>query len=186
MNIINTADSAVDFRSTPITGTELLLGCGNKRDKQLALPDKEKWDDVVTLDIDPDVNPDVLWDMQDFHLPFDDETFEEVHAYDVLEHIGQQGDWRLFFAQFTEIHRILKPGGHFMGITPTWDSIWAWSDPGHSRVISEGTIHFLSQDNYNDVGKSNMTDYRHIYKVDFSIEHSQEANERFCFVLKKK
>ena len=185
MNMIS-PDNTVNFRSTPIIGTELLLGCGNKKEKQLALPEKEKWNNIVTLDLDPNTEPNVIWDLNHLPLPFDDETFEEVHAYDVLEHIGQQGDWRTFFAQFEEFYRILKPGGHFFAITPAWDSLWAWSDPGHSRIITEGTIHFLSQDSYKDIGKTNMTDYRHVYKSDFEIVHSREENERFCFVLKKK
>ena len=186
MNKYNHADNTVEFRSTPITGTELLIGCGNNQEKQMAIPGKEKWDDMVTLDIDPDTEPNVLWDLHHLPLPFDDETFEEIHAYDVLEHIGQQGDWRTFFAQFDEIYRILKPGGHFFAITPAWDGMWAWGDPGHSRIINEGTIHFLDRDNYKNTGKTSMTDYRHVYKGDFSIIHSSDKDERFCFVLRKK
>lgn len=184
MNII---DNTIEFRSTPIKGNELLLGAGNSRVKQLAPPDKKEWTDLVTLDVDSGCNPDVVWDLRHLPLPFDDEAFEEVHAYEILEHIGQQGDWRTFFAQFKEFHRILKPGGMFFATTPMWDSVWAWSDPGHSRIISEGTITFLSQKAYEDgIGKTPMTDYRHVYDVDFEVVHAQEAGERFAFVLEKK
>ena len=152
----------------------------------MALPQKEEWVDVVSLDIDRGCEPDVVWDLHHLPLPFEDEVFEEIHAYDVLEHVGQQGDFRTFFAQFDEFARILKPGGHLMITVPAWDSVWAWGDPGHSRVINEGTIHFLDKDNYDAVGTSTMTDYRHVYKSDFSIEHAEDTGERFCFVLRKK
>lgn len=185
MNMIM-PDNTVNFKSTPITGTELLIGCGNQKKKLLALPDKEEWVDCITLDIDPDTEPNVQWDLNHLPLPFENETFEEIHAYEILEHIGQQGDWKTFFAQFSEFYRILKPGGHFMATTPSWDGMWAWSDPGHSRIISEGTIHFLDQDNYKQIGKTPMTDYRHVYTADFSIEFAQDKEERFCFLLRKK
>lgn len=177
----------VDFISTPIKGVELLIGCGNNKVKQLADPDTgEEWRGLVTLDIDPRCEPDVLWNLEHMPLPFLDETFEEIHAYEVLEHFGQQGDWRTFFKQFEEFHRILKPGGRFFAVVPMWDTEWAWGDPGHTRVITPGTIQFLSQKTYeDDVGHTTMTDYRNWYKVDFEVVGAQEAKGRFCFVLKK-
>lgn len=180
-------DNTVEFKGTPIKGNELLIGAGNNRKKQLAVPDAADWTDLVTLDLDPDSNPSVLWDLHHMPLPFEDETFEEIHAYEILEHVGQQGDWKTFFAQFTEFHRILKPGGHFFATTPMWDSLWAWGDPGHTRVISSGTISFLEQSRYEaGVGETPMTDYRHFYKVDFEVIHAQEVGDKFAFVLKKK
>lgn len=179
-------DNTVDFKTNPIRGNELLLGAGTSREKQVSLKGADKWTDLVRLDIDPDCEPDVVWDLEHLPLPFEDETFEEIHAYEVLEHLGQQGDWRRFFAEFTEYHRILKPGGVFVATTPPWDSLWAWSDPGHRRIFSEGTVHFLDQDSYKDVGTNPMTDYRHVYKADFKVEYAAEKDGRFVFVLRKK
>jgi SAM-dependent methyltransferase len=177
-----------EFVSSPIKGYELLIGCGNNRKKQLAQKgDSNEWRDVVTLDIDPNCKPDVQWDLAHLPYPFEDETFTEIHAYEVLEHVGQQGDWKFFFKQFEEFHRILKPGGMIFATVPMWDTEWAWGDPGHTRVITPGTISFLSQSQYEqDVGKSTMTDYRHAYKGDFEIEGCQEVGGRLCFVLTKK
>ena len=183
---MSTIDNTVEFKPSPVSGVELLIGCGNSRDKQLALPGKDDWVDLVTMDISSDVDPDIVWDLHHLPLPFEDETFEEIHAYEVLEHVGQQGDWKLFFTQFDEFYRLLKPGGHFFATTPMWDSIWAWSDPGHSRVISAGTVTFLDKERYKNLGKIPMTDYRPWYKGDFEIIHSQEYEERFAFVLKKR
>lgn len=163
---------------------ELLLGCGRDRRKMLSPDGEKEWQNLTTLDVDLACNPDVRWDLNDLPLPFEDETFDEIHAYEVLEHVGVQGDYKTFFAQFTEFHRILKPGGHFLASTPCWDSKWAWGDPGHTRVINEGSLVFLTQENY-ETPNSPITDYRDIYKVDFSVEGVQEQNERFYFVLKK-
>jgi SAM-dependent methyltransferase len=147
---------------------ELLLGCGNRAKKQIKfqfVPDT--FQNLTRLDIDPDCKPDVLHDLNVLPLPFADNSFNEIHAVDILEHTGQQGDWRFFFAQFSEFWRILKPGGYFVGACPKWDSPWAWGDPGHSRIISKESLIFLDQEMYGQVGDTPMTDYRHIYKASF-------------------
>ena len=169
---------------TPEPGyTELLLGCGRDHRKLLGPQGHHEWNKLVTLDFNDSVNPDVVWDLNKLPLPFLDEEFDEIHAYEVLEHIGQQGDFVTFFKQFTEFHRILKPDGHFLASVPCWDSIHAWSDPGHTRIINAGTLSFLEQKNYGQEG-SPMTDYRNVYKVDFEVTGVQEKDERLYFVLK--
>jgi hypothetical protein len=78
---------------------ELLIGCGNSRKKKLNGPLGPGWSTLVTLDIDPGCEPDVVHDIGVLPLPFRDDMFDEIHAYDVLEHSGVQGDWKFFFAQ---------------------------------------------------------------------------------------
>ena len=147
---------------------ELLLGCGNRSTKEIKFQFvPQEWQNLTRLDIDPDCKPDVTHDLNVLPLPFADNTFDEIHAVDILEHTGQQGDWRFFFAQFSEFWRILKPGGYFVGACPKWDSPWAWSDPGHSRIFSIHSLIFLDQSCYAEVGKTPMSDYRHWYKANF-------------------
>jgi len=86
---------------------------------------------------------------------------------------------------FTELHRILRKDGQVFASVPAWDSEWAWGDPGHTRVITPGTLLFLEQKNYGQK-KNPMTDYRHLYKVDFEVEGAMEKEERMYFVLRKK
>ncbi len=164
---------------------ELLLGCGRDRRKLLSPKDSgNEWKNLYTLDIDPTLNPDYVHDLNILPLPFNDCSFDEVHAYEVLEHVGRQGDYVAFFALFTELHRILKDGGSIFASVPCWDSEWAWGDPGHTRVITPGMLQFLEQKRYG-VENNPMTDYRHIYKVDFEVEGVMEQKERMYFVLKK-
>lgn len=164
---------------------ELLLGCGHSRKKRLK-PEfaKEDWQNLITLDINPMTHADVIHDLAVTPWPFEDNQFDEIHAYEVLEHFGQQGDWEAFFAHFYEIWRLLKPGGHLMASTPCWDKVWAWGDPGHTRIISEGTLAFLDQQNYLTDGTTPMTDYRDFWKGDFECIGLQEQNDSMYFVLK--
>lgn len=112
--------------------------------------------------------------------------FDEVHAYEVLEHCGAQGDYPLFFAQFREFWRILKPGGYFCATVPDWRSVWAWGDPSHTRIINEGTLVFLSQVQYKtQVGKTAMSDFRSLLTpADFEIVGARTSGEQFEFVLR--
>lgn len=165
--------------------SELLIGCGNDRRKKVrieAVP--EEWTELVTLDIDPSTKPDVVHDLNVLPYPFADNQFGEIHAYEVLEHCGRQGDWRFFLDQFAELWRILKPGGLLFATCPMWDGPWAWADPGHTRVISRQSLVFLSQEEYaTQIGKTAMTDYRPWYKADFVPVAIKEEGDTFGFVL---
>ena len=57
--------------------------------------------------------------MNKLPLPFDNDTFDEIHAYEVLEHVGKQGDYIFFFAQFSDLYRILKPNGLLVAMSPS-------------------------------------------------------------------
>lgn len=164
--------------------SELLLGCGTDRRKKVTWSGRSKeWVNLVTLDIDPSVNPDVVHDLEVLPYPFTDERFDEIHAYEVLEHCGKQGDWKFFFAQFAEFYRILKPGGYLVATVPMWDSPWAWGDPGHTRVITRGSLVFLDKNEYQQLGKTAMTDYQPWLKCDFAPIALDEKGDTFAFVL---
>lgn len=165
----------------------LLLGAGNNSVKQVAMDgDTTFTGELVRLDIDVDCAPDVVWDLNIRPLPFKDEEFDEIHAYEVLEHVGTQGNWKGFFEEFSEYARILKPGGFIVGTVPLWSGQWAWGDPGHTRVLTQGTFAFLSQAQYEaQVGKTNMTDYRSVWKHDFQPVAIQVHGDKLIFVLKK-
>lgn len=167
---------------------ELLIGCGNDRKKKVHFSGiEETWDKLVTLDIDPSTKPDVVHDLNVLPYPFKDNEFDEIHAYEVLEHCGRQGDWKFFLDQFSEFWRILRPNGYLIATVPMWDSKWAWGDPGHTRVINDGSLVFLSQGEYErQVGKTAMTDYRPWYKANFEILRTADKGDTFAFILQAK
>jgi len=167
---------------------ELLIGCGNSREKKVnGSWGTTDWSNLTTLDIDPSCKPDVVWDLANPEpLPFDDNTFDEIHAYEVLEHCGRQGDWKFFFAQFYDLWRILKPDGLLVATVPMWDSPWAWGDPGHTRIITKGSLIFLDQREYAQLGTTPMTDYRPWWKGNFEPFAAIEKGDTYGFILKAK
>lgn len=164
--------------------SELLIGCGNSRRKKHSLTGFE-WEDLTTIDHDPNCGADITHDLETTPWPLDSDRFDEVHAYEVLEHLGRQGDYKAFFAHFGEIYRVLKPGGHLIATVPAWDDVWAWADPSHTRIIAPQTLVFLDQTQYEkQIGKTAMTDFRWLWQGDFEPVAAEIVGGCFKFALK--
>ena len=163
---------------------QLLIGSGSEHTRRLFGPDGADFTDLTTLDYNPDHHPDIVWDLTQMPYPLVDDSFDEIHAYEVLEHTGAQGDYKFFFAQFSEFWRVLKPGGKLFATCPSRLSPWAYGDPSHTRVLQKENLAFLDQDEYRkQVGVTAMSDFRSIYKADFQALFIDENKEAFAFVI---
>lgn len=162
----------------------LLLGAGNNRTLKMGVGNEPAPEEVVTLDMDAASKPDILWDLENKPWPVEDNSFDQVHAYEVLEHLGRQGDWRGFFDDFAEIYRVLKPGGYLVFSCPLPESPWAWGDVGHTRIVSIESLTFLGQANYAQVGTTPMTDYRSYWKGDFKLVGHQKTEHNLFAILR--
>lgn len=164
---------------------ELLLGAGSNRDKRIAPDGQEGWHDLTTLDYEPSHNPDIVHDLTVVPWPIEDDTYDEVHGYELWEHLGTQGDYKAFFAQFGEAWRILKPDGILAGSCPTYDSPWLWGDPGHTRYIGPESFVYLSQAEYHEqVGRTAITDYRAHWHGDFDVAWLHRQEETMFWALR--
>ena len=56
-------------------------------------------------------------------------------------------------------------------------------EPGHSRVISPQSFYFLDKSHYAQIGQTSMTDYRHVYRGDFKLVHSQNQGDVFAYTV---
>ncbi len=159
----------------------LLAGCGTNRDKRVQCPESPELQfsgQVVTWDVDPDTGADVIHDMEVLPYPFADDEFDEIHAYECLEHCGTQGDAKFFFGQFAEFYRIMKPGGIMALSVPMWNHYIAFAVPDHKRILPAPIFGFLDQDYYKNVGKPGYGDYRKLLgKTDFKLVGVQETPE---------
>ena len=176
----------------------LLLGAGNSREKKIVWAGNTEWaGKLTTLDMDPDCCADVVMDYDGLgkrswrhplgkRLPFAENTFDELGAFDTLEHVGKQGDWKGFFLEFGEYHRILKPGGLFYIIVPIGED--AFADPGHTRFFQLNYFGFLSQEFYarNMALKTTCTDYRWAWRKDFDVLYlDKSGGHHIACVLRK-
>lgn len=172
----------------------LLIGSGHNPIKRISDEDGDIYfsdeDNITSIDMNPSCNPTHCLDLNDVFpngkLPLGDESFDQIHAYNVLEHIGIQGDWKGYFDEFSEYHRILRNNGLFYIIVPIGRDLFA--DPGHKRFFDRNHFSFLCQGFYKksmDL-QSEATDYRWYWKKNFDIVFIDEIeNHHLAVVLRK-
>ena len=95
---------------------------------------------AVTLDINPRVDPDIVWDLNDFPYPFESNTFDIVLCEHVLEHL------RDVIRVMEELHRILKPRGRVWVRVPHFSSLNFNTDPTHIHAFSSRSFDYLCLD----------------------------------------
>lgn len=166
---------------------ELLIGSGYNEKKIVKYKDTPlKFLNLITLDKNVRVDPDYVHDLRIHPLPFKDNWFNEIHAYDILEHLAYQGDEEFFFKEFIEYYRILKPKGLFVATVPSVSSKWTIGDPGHKRIIIREQLLYLNQEFYQQCGKTQCSDYRDFYKANFVLLSDNTVQDKYMFVLEAK
>lgn len=103
---------------------------GLKKEERLVCGSAGKsHEDAITLDIDPDHNPDVVHNLEDVPLPFKDNQFKEINCHHVLEHLSDLAD------VMNELHRICHPEGEIYIEVPHHTS-WCAHTPSHKLFFS--------------------------------------------------
>jgi SAM-dependent methyltransferase len=97
-----------------MSAMRLNIGCGQKR-----------LENAVNLDISRGVGADVVHDLNNTPWPFAADSFDEVHAYDVLEHVHD------VVRALEEIHRISRRGAVLHATVPHFSSANAFTDVTH-------------------------------------------------------
>jgi SAM-dependent methyltransferase len=119
--------------------TSLDLGCGGKI-RNPFLAEKSFGIDLIEDATKGIVSADLIIEK----IPFPDSSFEYCTAFDFIEHVPRIiycPDRRLPFVELmNEIHRILKPGGIFLSLTPAYPANEAFQDPTHVNFITSDTF----------------------------------------------
>jgi SAM-dependent methyltransferase len=107
-------------------------------------------------------------------LPFKDNSFDFVTAFDVLQTIPRliyNPKRRMPFVELmSEIFRVLKPGGLFLSVTPVYPKDAAFRDPGHVNYITAETFTL-----YFDAGNNWAAGYG--FKGGFNVESQEWSGE---------
>ncbi|MEO8288018.1 MAG: methyltransferase domain-containing protein [Chloroflexota bacterium] len=92
---------------------------------------------AVTLDINPRLEPDVVWDLNNFPYPFADDEFDMVVCEHVIEHL------REVISVMEELHRVTRPGGRVLVRVPHFSSLNFNTDPTHIHAFSSRSFDYL-------------------------------------------
>ncbi len=97
------------------------------------------------IDIRDDISKNIIRaDLVLEPIPFPDNAFDYVTAFDFIEHVPRiiytPSRRNPFIEVMNEIWRVLKPGGKFLSITPAYPHHAAFRDPTHVNIITEETF----------------------------------------------
>ena len=105
----------------------LNLGCGRKHVAN-----------AVNLDVTADTSPDVVHDLNQRPWPLADNSFREVLAHDVIEHLHD------VIGSMEEIHRVCQPGARVKITLPHYSCCNAFTDPTHCHYFSSQSFHYVT------------------------------------------
>jgi predicted SAM-dependent methyltransferase len=157
----------------------LHLGCGIR-----PIASVEGFDTIVNHDkvkhhdyVDVAHNLDVLpW-------PFEDASFDQITALDVMEHL--KVDVQVWL---DECWRILKPDGQLMLRLPAWDNPVSYRDPTHQRVWHPEGFHYWDKrmQLHKDYGSFYFADSNRWWEIE-RVERINPATPTgdLAFVLRK-
>ena len=113
-------------------------------------------------------------------LPFEDNFFDSVSAYDLFEHITrvhmENGITQFpFVNSMSEIYRVLKPNGELYAITPVYPKESAFVDPTHVNFISKNSYkYFISPHNWAKMyGFNGSFEKKRVSIVNFETEEKK-------------
>lgn len=107
----------------------LSVGCGKR------IPEPH----LIRLDISPEVEPDVVWDLDKFPYPFEDSYFSKIECFDVIEHLQD------IPRTLEEFHRIMKHDGLLQITTPHFSCANSFVDPTHRWHLSYFSFDYFSE-----------------------------------------
>lgn len=106
---------------------KLNIGCGKKIMKN-----------CINIDILPYEGVDLNFDLKCFPWPLKSNTFDDIYAYSILEHLPD------LVKTMEEIHRISKPYAKIHIIVPYYRDINAYS-PVHLKFFTEDTFKYFTE-----------------------------------------
>jgi ubiquinone/menaquinone biosynthesis C-methylase UbiE len=92
---------------------------------------------AIGIDRNPRSCADVICDLDRFPYPFANESFDEVRAVHVIEHLSD------IIRAIEEFHRLVRPGGRIIIVTPHYTDFSSFCDPTHRWHLSSFSFRYF-------------------------------------------
>lgn len=138
--------------------SKLNLGCAYNKEEG-----------YINVDLDPECEPDLCFDLRD-NWPIETDSVHEVLAMHILEHIeGTDG----FLNFWKELYRVCCDGAMVKIEVPHWTHPTFFHDPTHVRAVTPIGIRMFDQEqnHQNLLENGRETKLGFMCKVDFSLEY---------------
>src|SRR6266478_1558876 len=96
---------------------------------------------AIGIDRNPDSLADVLCDLDHIPYPFADNSFAELRAIHVIEHLSD------VIRSMEEFHRLVRPGGRVRIETPHYTDFSSFCDPTHRWHLTSFSLRYFGDDN---------------------------------------
>ena len=111
-----------------MSGLVLDVGCGIN-----------KFPGAIGLDCKPNTKADVIANLDEFPFPFRDNSFAEIRAIHVIEHVSD------VMRAMEEFHRLLAPGGRALIVTPHYTDFSSFCDPTHRSHLTSFSLRYFTK-----------------------------------------
>lgn len=120
--------SSTAAKSATASARVLDVGCGIK-----------KYPGAVGIDRNPGSDADVICDLDRFPYPFADNSFEQIRAVHVIEHVAD------VMRTMEEFHRLLRAGGLLYIATPHYTDFSSFCDPTHRWHLNSYSFRYFGE-----------------------------------------
>ena len=118
-------EAAGQARQLPI----LDVGCGIN-----------KFPGAIGIDRNLDTRADVIADFDNFGFPFRDESFREIRAIHVIEHVAD------VMRTLEEFYRMAGPGARVVIVTPHYTDFSSFCDPTHRWHLNSFSLRYFGEE----------------------------------------
>ena len=99
-----------------------------------------KYPGAVGIDRIAGTAADVLCDLDRIPYPFAGDSFDEIRAIHVIEHVAD------VIRTLEEFHRLLRPGGRVFIATPHYTDFSSFCDPTHRWHLNSFSLRYFGED----------------------------------------
>jgi len=99
-----------------------------------------KYPGSIGIDRNPACRADVLCDLDHIPYPFADNSFDQLRAIHVIEHLSD------VIRSMEEFHRLVRPGGRVRIETPHYTDFSSFCDPTHRWHLTTFSFRYFGED----------------------------------------